>query len=61
MNAFVNEENKHLVNEDALDLLGKMLVYDKNKRITAAQALKHTYFNPTREWIKRKRKNEAIN
>ena len=41
---FVNEENKHLANDQALDLLSKMLVYDKNLRITPREALSHPYF-----------------
>lgn len=30
--------------EDCLDLLSKMLIYQPNKRITAAEALKHPFF-----------------
>lgn len=41
---FVNERNKHLVNEDAIDLLNQLLMYDPEDRITAKQALKHPYF-----------------
>jgi casein kinase II subunit alpha len=36
------------VSEEALDLLRKMLVYDKNLRITPRDALKHAYFDPIR-------------
>jgi casein kinase II subunit alpha len=31
---FINKGNQHLVSEDGLDLLRRMLVYDKNERIT---------------------------
>lgn len=31
--------------ETAFDLLSKMLVYDPNKRISAAEAIRHKYFN----------------
>lgn len=48
---FVNEKNKDLCNEDALDLLSKMLVYDKNLRINCNDAMAHPYFNPIREFI----------
>jgi len=33
------------VEEDALDLLEKMITYDPSKRITTKDALKHPYFN----------------
>ena len=45
---FVNKENKHLCQPDALDLLKQMLIYDHGQRITAREALKHPYFNPIR-------------
>lgn len=41
---FINEKNKHLVNEDALDLLNKLLEIDPQMRITAKDALNHPYF-----------------
>ncbi len=34
---------------DSLDLLRQMLHFDPNRRITAAQALDHPYFNPLLE------------
>ena len=37
--SFINEKNQHLVNEDALDLLDKMLRYDKNLRIRPKDAM----------------------
>jgi casein kinase II subunit alpha len=48
LKTFINSENKHLVNEEALDLLSKMLVYDKNLRITPKEALDHPYFEVLR-------------
>jgi len=36
---FVNEKNKDRVNPEGLDLLSKMLQYDKNKRITPTEAM----------------------
>ena len=48
LKSFINEDNKHLVNEKALDLLSKMLVYDKNLRITPREALDHPYFDHLR-------------
>lgn len=48
---FVNKENQGCVNEAALDLLRKMLVYDKNLRITPIEALKHPYFDPVKQYL----------
>lgn len=47
----VTKANQHLVTEDGLDLLSKMLVYDKNGRITPADAMKHPYFDPVKQYI----------
>lgn len=46
---FKTAENNHLVTPEALDLLDKMLVYDHQKRVTAAQAMNHPYFDPVRQ------------
>jgi casein kinase II subunit alpha len=48
---FINKNNQSLVSEEALDLLRKMLVYDKNLRITPIDALKHPYFNPVKQFL----------
>ena len=41
---YINEKNKYLINDDALDLLNKLLEIDHQKRITAKDALNHKYF-----------------
>ena len=48
---FINSRNKHLASADALDLLGKMLQYDKNLRIRPKDAMKHKYFDPIRDFV----------
>lgn len=40
-----------MCSDEALDLLSKMLVYDKNLRIKTKDAMAHPYFNPVREFI----------
>ena len=46
---FLNEENADLMQEDVIDLLEKLLVYDPNERLSAAEALLHPYFDSVRE------------
>ncbi|CAD8146245.1 unnamed protein product [Paramecium pentaurelia] len=46
---FINQENKHLCSEEAIDLLSKMLLYDHALRITPKEALDHPYFLPVRD------------
>ena len=41
---FINDKNKYLINENALDLLKKLLEIDPEKRINAKNALNHPYF-----------------
>ncbi len=43
---FINDKNKDRCSLEGLDLLSKMLVYDKNMRITPTEALKHPFFAP---------------
>jgi len=48
---FITKENRKLTSTDAIDLLSKMLRYDKAERITARDAMEHPYFNPVRKAI----------
>lgn len=43
---FIKSENEYLVNEDAINFLECLLVYDHMERITAKDALEHRYFLP---------------
>ena len=45
---FIKADNQALCNEDALDLLSKMLVFDHSERILPKEALEHRYFDPVR-------------
>lgn len=50
--SFINQRNRETATEDAIDLLEKMLRYDKNERIKVEDAMKHHYFDPIRDFIK---------
>lgn len=43
---FVHSENQHIVSNDAMKLLDKLLKYDHQERLTAKEALEHIYFSP---------------
>uniref|UniRef100_A0A8C6TID7 non-specific serine/threonine protein kinase n=1 Tax=Neogobius melanostomus TaxID=47308 RepID=A0A8C6TID7_9GOBI len=43
---FVQPENQHLVSPEVLDLLDKLLRYDHQTRLSAAEAMQHPYFFP---------------
>ena len=43
---FITKDNKHLVSEEGLDLLDKMLVYERAERITPREAMEHPFFYP---------------
>lgn len=47
---FVNAQNEHLVGEEALDLLNKMLKYDHAERVIPRDAMEHPYFKPVRDF-----------
>ena len=57
---FINENNKHLIDADALDLLDKLLRYDKNDRIRPKDAMKHAYFEPVLDFIRIQEENDDI-
>lgn len=42
----INMENQHLVSEEAIDFVDRLLRYDHMDRLTAAEAMKHSYFAP---------------
>ncbi|CDO70134.1 hypothetical protein BN946_scf184783.g18 [Trametes cinnabarina] len=42
---FVTADNRHIVSTDALDLLDKLLRFDHAERLTAAEALAHSFFS----------------
>ena len=47
--AYINGKNRHLVNNEAIDLLNSMLQYDHQNRPICLEAMKHPYFDPVRE------------
>jgi casein kinase II subunit alpha len=49
---FINENNQHLVSEEFLDFIDKLLRYDHQERLTAKEAMAHAYFNPVRNAAK---------
>jgi casein kinase II subunit alpha len=46
---FVNQNNQHLVNDEALDLLDKLLQFDHQARPTTREAMAHPYFEVIRK------------
>ena len=42
---FVNDENIHLINNEAIDFLDKLLCYDHEQRMTAKEAMQHPYIS----------------
>ena len=39
-------ENQHLVSQEAIDLVSKLLRYDHQERLTSEEAQSHQYFAP---------------
>ena len=48
---FINADNEHLVSEEAIDFLDKILCYDHQQRLTCQEAMAHAYFDPVRDEI----------
>lgn len=46
---FISSENQHLVTPEVMDFIDKLLRYDHQERLTAAEAMQHPYFAPIRE------------
>jgi casein kinase II subunit alpha len=46
---FITSENSHLVSDEAIDLLSKLLKYDHQERPTSLEAQAHDYFAPIRD------------
>mmetsp|Transcript_5672 Transcript_5672/g.10825 ORF Transcript_5672/g.10825 Transcript_5672/m.10825 type:complete len:389 (-) Transcript_5672:201-1367(-) len=47
--SFITDSNQHLVTDEAIDLLDKMLSYDHQMRPTCLEAMAHPYFEKVRE------------
>ncbi|KAF0984333.1 hypothetical protein FDP41_007510 [Naegleria fowleri] len=43
--SFVNKDNSHLANDEAIDFLDKLLRYDHQQRMTAKEAMQHPYIS----------------
>lgn len=43
---YINENNRHLVSPEAIDLLHNILDYEQHARPTAREAMAHPYFEP---------------
>lgn len=46
---FVTADNQHLVSDEAIDFVSKLLRYDHQERLSAKEAMGHAYFAPIRE------------
>jgi casein kinase II subunit alpha len=48
---FINSDNEHLVSEESIDFLDRILRYDHAERLTCREAMAHHYFDPVRDTI----------
>ncbi|GME74867.1 unnamed protein product [Ambrosiozyma monospora] len=46
---FINSSNQHLVNDEMLDFIDKILRYDHQERLTAKECMAHPYFKVIRD------------
>jgi len=56
---YITPQNAHKVNDEALDLLTKMLTLDFNDRITANEALEHPYFDSVKQYLSKQVSGET--
>jgi len=56
---FINADNQHLVVPEAVDFLDKLLRYDHQDRLTAREAMAHSYFYPIRAAETNSRRNST--
>lgn len=47
----IKESLREIIDQNAVDLISKMLVFDPEKRISAEEALEHPYFDSVKELI----------
>lgn len=48
---FINSDNEHLVSEEGIDFLARVLRYDHAERLTCREAMDHHWFDPVRDSI----------
>ncbi|KAL6132694.1 hypothetical protein ACLB2K_064933 [Fragaria x ananassa] len=46
---FINADNEHLVSPEAMDFVDRLLRFDHQDRLTAREAMSHSYFSQVRE------------
>ncbi|CAD7702889.1 unnamed protein product [Ostreobium quekettii] len=46
----VTDHNEHLADDDALDLMARLLRFDHQERMTSREAIGHPFFAPIRAW-----------
>eukprot|EP00127_Corallochytrium_limacisporum_P001050 Clim_evm13s35 gene=Clim_evmTU13s35 len=51
---FITAENQRIVTSEAIDFLDRLLRYDHNERLTAKEAMAHSYFTPVRPYLELK-------
>jgi casein kinase II subunit alpha len=58
-NRFVTADNQHLISEEAIDFIDKLLRFDHQERPTAQEAMLHPYFYPAHKAAQEKAKVTA--
>lgn len=57
---FITSDNKHLVTQEAVDFVEKLLQYDHQARPTAKEAMAHPYFDPVRAECEERAKSQSM-